>query len=76
MLLKIPSQSDFFPLFVVAEVVDPKDVPLVVLAQQEWLRKFKGKKKVIIQCELSRQGRPNPIPRSGGDERGVSLPRK
>ena len=47
------TESIFFPMKVFAEMVDPKDVPLVVLPQQERLKKVKAKKKASIQCKLS-----------------------
>ena len=51
-------------------MVDLEDVPLAVMAQQEHLRNDRGKKTAIGQCRLYQAGRPNPIPRVDGDERG------
>ena len=70
------TESSFSLLTGVAEVDDQEDVPLVVLAQQERLKNIKVKKRSIEQCKLSREGRPNPIPRVGSDDGGGSLTRR
>ena len=52
------------------EAFDSEDVFLAILVQQERNGKAKGQKKHIDARKLSRDGRPNPIPRSGSDEEG------
>ena len=52
------------------EAIDLEDVLLAILLQQEWNRNGKRQKKHIDACMQSRDGRPNPIPRSGSDEGG------
>ena len=54
-------------------MVDPKDVPLAIIAQQERLKKFEGKKKAVDQCRLSREGKPSPMLRCCIDEGDGSL---
>ena len=53
------TESNFSPLTEIAAVVNPQDVSLTVLAQQDRLKFVSGKKKPIGQCGLSREGRPN-----------------
>ena len=46
-----------------------QDIPLVVLVQQEKLKKMKEHKKTADPCKLSRNGRTNPVLRCGSKER-------
>ena len=53
-----------------AECTNPEDFPLAVLVQQGRLRRVKGEKKIADPCKSSPQGRPNPPPSCGNDEKG------